>query len=300
MRFGLVGTGHWARVTHAVALSREPAVDFAGVWGRDPVRAAELAEEFGVRSYPEYESMLEDVEAVAFSVPPDVQADLAVRAARAGRHLLLEKPIATSPSAARHLEAAVEEAGVASVVFFTTRFFESHREWLADAARTGGWRGGWALWIASAFAPGSPYGASAWRREKGALWDVGPHALSILSPALGSVVGVTADAGAGDLVHLVLHHQGGATSTVSMTLGAPPEAGHVEVTLWGASGLSTMPPGSTSPEDALCVALQELVECAATGECSHPCDVHFGRHVVELLAQAEHSIAGSPTAHESA
>jgi predicted dehydrogenase len=300
MRFGLVGTGYWARVTHAVALAREPVVDFTGVWGRDPGRAAELAEELGVQSYLEYESMLEDVEAVDFSVPPNVQAELAVRAAKAGKHLLLEKPIATSPEVARHLEAAVEEEGVATVVFFTTSFVEAQREWLADLARTNGWRGGWVQWITSALAPGSPYSASAWRQEKGALWDLGPHALFILSAALGSVVDVAADAGAGDLVHLVLHHQGGATSTVSMTLEGPPEAGHFEITLWGDSGLSTMPLGSTSPEEALCVALQELVECATTGERAHPCDVHFGRHVVELLARAEDSIAGRPAAHESA
>ena len=35
MRFGLVGPGYWAQGTHAVALAREPVVDFAGVWGRE-------------------------------------------------------------------------------------------------------------------------------------------------------------------------------------------------------------------------------------------------------------------------
>lgn len=302
MRFGLVGTGYWARETHAAALAREPAVDFAGVWGRDPGRTAVLARELGVQPYPGYESMLEDVEAVAFSVPPDVQVELAVEAADAGRHLLLEKPVATSAAAALRLETAVDEAGVASVVFFTRRFGEAQREWLADIARTGGWLGGWGLWIASAFAPGSPYSASPWRREKGALWDVGPHALSVLTPALGEVVSVTADAGAGDLVHLVLHHEGGASSTVSLTLGAPPSASRVEVGVWGESGVAVMPSGRASSVDAFGVALRELVASATTADRSHPCDVHFGRYVVEVLCRAEESLAArrGPTAGASA
>src|ERR1700687_750105 len=81
--------------------------------------------------------------------------------------------------------------------------------------------GYWARRIVSAFVPDSPYASSTWRREKGALWDVGPHALSVLTAALGPVVGVTADSGAGDLVHLVFHHAAGATSTASLTLDAP-------------------------------------------------------------------------------
>ena len=35
----------------------------------------------------------------------------------------------------------------------------------------------------SIFEPGSPYGESEWRRSRGALWDIGPHALSILEAA---------------------------------------------------------------------------------------------------------------------
>jgi hypothetical protein len=48
------------------------------------------------------------------------------------------------------------------------------------------------------------------------------------------------------------------------------------------------------------VALRELVEGATTRGRRHPCDVHFGRYVVEVLAWAEDSIAASPPAHESA
>ena len=92
------------------------------------------------------------MDAVAFAVPPHVQAPLAVRAAEAGKHLLLEKPVALSVADADAVVTAVEKAGVASVVFFTWRFNREIRAWLADEQARGGWSGsGWsggvAVWL---------------------------------------------------------------------------------------------------------------------------------------------------------
>lgn len=290
MRFGLVGTGHWARQTHAAALTAAADAELVGVWGRNAERTAALAGDVGAAAYDDVDRMLADVDAVAFAVPPDVQAELAVRAARAGRHLLLEKPIATTVGYADRLVDAVDEAGVSSVVFFTGRFEPAQRKWLASVAESS-WDGASALWISAAFGPGSPYTESPWRREKGALWDVGPHLLAMLTPALGPVTRVSADAGRGDLVHLVLHHESGASSTASLTLGAPVEASRVELTLWGASGRSAMPAGGVPAEVALRTAVQELVRNARAGVASHPCDVRFGRYVVGVLADAERQLA---------
>jgi predicted dehydrogenase len=289
VRFGLAGTGYWARATHAAVLASEPGVDFIAVWGRSADKAAALAGEFGAKPYPEFGEFLRHVDAVAFALPPDVQAALATRAADAGKHLLLDKPLATSVEAAGRLTSAADRAGVSSVVFFTARFTPVIREWLAEV-RDVGWEGAWARWIVSAFGADSPYRSSSWRREKGALWDVGPHALSLLTGALGPVTGVTADAGAGDLVHLVLHHAAGATSTASLTLGAPRPAVHVELSLWGPAGVSPMPRKDDSPTVAYGVALRELVADAEAGRRSHPCDVRFGAAVVSVLADAEQQI----------
>ena len=43
LRFGLVGTGYWARIAHAPALASTEGIEFAAVWGRDGTAAAELA-----------------------------------------------------------------------------------------------------------------------------------------------------------------------------------------------------------------------------------------------------------------
>src|ERR1700751_939556 len=83
MRMGLVGTGFWARTTHAPAIAAAPDTTLDGVGGRAPVAAATLASEFGATAHQDFDAFLAGVDAVAFSVPPHVQAPLAIRAARA-------------------------------------------------------------------------------------------------------------------------------------------------------------------------------------------------------------------------
>ena len=92
--FGLVGTGHWARATHAPAIVATDGAELVGGVGAPARGGRPLADAHGVRAYDDFDALLDDVDAVAFSVPPDVQAPLATRAARAGKHLLLDKPIA--------------------------------------------------------------------------------------------------------------------------------------------------------------------------------------------------------------
>ena len=115
LRFGLVGTGHWARITHAPALASTDGIEFAAVWGRNAGAAADLAASYGVTAHHDLAGFLAGVDAVAFAVPPDVQAPIAIRAASAGKHLLLEKPIAVSTADADALASTVEQARVASV-----------------------------------------------------------------------------------------------------------------------------------------------------------------------------------------
>src|ERR1700677_4036322 len=179
MRCVLVVTGYWAETTHAPALATTPGARLASVWGRDPQEGAALAARHAATPSDDFDAFLASVDAVAFSVPPDVQAPLAIRAAEAGRHLLLEKPVALSVADADAVVTAVEKAGVASVVFFTWRFNREIRAWLADEQARGGWSGsGWsggvAVWLGTALADDSPFNTP-WRPQRGALWDLGPH-----------------------------------------------------------------------------------------------------------------------------
>jgi predicted dehydrogenase len=288
IRFGLVGTGYWARTVHAPALASTPGVELAATWGRNPAAAAALAADFGATASQDFDVFLGDVDAVAFAVPPAVQAELAVRAAEAGRHLLLEKPIALTDETADALTRAVAATGVASVVFFTARFQPDVRRWLDEITRQGGWAGGSAIWLGTALSGSSPFDTP-WRRDFGGLWDLGPHAVSLLWAILGPVCDVTADAGLADLSYLVLHHDGGATSTVALTLSAPEAADLFRLEVWGEHGISALP-GPADAIVALRVALGELAANARSGRTAHPCDVAFGRSVTTVLAAAQRQL----------
>src|SRR5690348_7189167 len=98
---GLVGAGPWAATMHGPVLAAGPQTRLSAVWARRPDAAAELAARLGTHAAGSFEELLDRCEAVAFAVPPDVQSTLAPRAARAGKALLLEKPLALDLSAAR-------------------------------------------------------------------------------------------------------------------------------------------------------------------------------------------------------
>jgi predicted dehydrogenase len=289
LRFGLAGTGYWARITHAPALASADGIEFAAVWGRRQEAAADLAAAYGVTAYHDVAAFLADVDGVAFAVPPDAQAPLATRAALAGKHLLLEKPVAISPADADILVGAVERAQVASVVFFTARFRADVRAWLAEVTARGGWAGGAAVWLGSALRESSPFNTP-WRRDKGALWDLAPHLVSLLWASLGPVTSVTADAGPADVSHLVLHHESGASSTLTATLSAPEAAEHFQLYLWGQAGISTPPGEQSEPVIPLRAALTELARNARSGRITHACDVRFGRDVGRVLADAQRQL----------
>jgi predicted dehydrogenase len=285
-RFGLVGTGYWAGEVHAAGLAGHPDTELVGVWGRDPDKAAQLAAVHDAAPCADFDTLLDAVDAVAFAVPPAVQADLAVRAAEAGKHLLLEKPIATDPAAADRLLAAVEAAGVSTVVFFTERFVPEREAWLRDRV-DGGALGARAAWLSSLRTPENPYAASVWRQREGALWDVGPHALAALLPVLGSVVGVAGARGYDDLVSVVLTHESGATSTVQLSLTMPPEAIRFALEFYDDRGWHTRPEGSLDVVVAQQHAVTELVDQLRESRTDHRCGVRFGRDVVELLHRIE-------------
>ena len=293
LRFGLVGTGYWARITHAPALASTDGIEFAAVWGRNRDAAADLAAQHGAGGYDDMSAFLSAVDAVAFAVPPDVQAAIAARAALAGKHLLLEKPVAATEAAAGALVEAVDEAGVASVVFFTHRFQPDVRAWLASVGERGGWAGGVSVWLGSALQESSPFNTP-WRNDKGALWDLGPHVISLLWAALGPVSSVTADAGPADVTHLVLHHLGGATSTATVTLSAPEGLPGLDLYVWGTAGTSCVPTRAIDPVAQLRTALTELADNARSGRTDHPCDVRFGRAVGHVITDAERQIAARP------
>lgn len=294
MRFGLFGTGPWAHMAHAPGLAAHPGVEFVGVWGRNEAKAAELAERYGVKAYPTIDGLIGDVDAIAVALPPDVQAPIALQAARAGRHMLLDKPVALTPAAATEIADAVAERDLASVVFFTRRFMPGLRQFIEETVRTGGWVEARVDHVGSIYTEGNPFGGSAWRRERGGLWDVGPHAVALVVPVLGPVTEVTGMVGPRDMSHLLLRHESGAISTLTLSVDVPPAAAREEALFAGEAGTATVPPQSWEPVTALGAALDELI-AAASGGPRPELDVRFGARVTAILAAAEEAAATGRT-----
>ena len=294
MRFGLFGTGPWAQLAHAPGLAVHPGVDFVGVWGRNEARAAELASRYGAKAYPTVDALIDDVDAIAVALPPAVQAPIALRAARAGRHLFLDKPVAFEPAVANEIAATVAEAGLASVVFFTRRFMPGLREFLDQAERTGGWIEARVDHVGTIYDEGNPFGASPWRRDSGGLWDVGPHAVALVLPVLGAVTEVAAMTGSHDMTHVLLRHASGAISSLTLSVDAPPAAAREEATFAGDAGALTVPPQPWEPVEAFGRALDDVIGAAA-GTVRPALDVRFGAEVTAILAAAAQSAATGRT-----
>jgi predicted dehydrogenase len=258
--------------------------------------AADLAQTLGTRPVVDADELIAAADAVAIALPPAVQAQLAVRAARAGRHLLLDKPLALDVPGADAVVAAVDQASVSSLVFFTARFTAPVQEFLRSAVGQS-WDAGRATLCGSIFTADSPYAASQWRRDKGGLWDVGPHALAVLLPVLGPVGDVAAMPAPHATTHVLLHHESGPVSHLTLTVDAPTGAVGFDTELSGPQGWVTVPGVAGSPATAFSTAIDELLADVAAGRHEHPCDVRFGREVVGILARAEADLAWRAAGH---
>jgi len=294
LRTGLIGNGVWASRTHAPVMAAHSGIEFVGVWGRNHGASESLVSGYGVRAFREVDDLLEAVDAVVLTVPPTVQPELAIRAARAGTHLLLEKPLALDLPTARRIRAEASTHDVAGLVFLTSRHRPEQRAWIAAAREHGGWHSAHASWLANLYDPDAPRDLTDWRQAEGALWDVGPHALSVTLGVLGPVREVTACRGIGDTVHLVLRHEAGSgyaagpSSTVTLSLTAPVQQSLFTVV--GAAGVLPMPTPLSTVNAAAGAALTDLVRMASTGQRTHGADLSFGEEIVEVLAAARSSL----------
>lgn len=280
MRIGLVGAGPWARETHAPALAAHSGVEFVGGWARDPAAAAEVFP----RAFDSPSALFAAVDAVAFAVPPNIQAELAAEAARAGKHLVLDKPIALDVDGALALTESVEAAGVRSIVAFTRRFAPETRAFLARAAELGP-IAAQAQWLSGAALAGK-FAASAWRQDQGALFDVGPHVLDLLDAVAGPINGVDAaryDAGS-DTWTVQLAHAGAAASTVSLSLRTSVLPTVMRVSAHSAQGMAVLESRDTPSTECFRVLLDEFLASIAAGV-DHPLGVRRGLDLQRVIAQ---------------
>ena len=290
---GLVGAGPWAEMLHAPMLAAGPETTLAGVWARRPEAARALAERHGSRAVGSLEELWDRCQAVAFAVPPDVQAELATAAARAGRHVLLDKPVALTVAAAEALAAAVGEAGVVSQMVLTNRYGPRGRAFL-DAAAGFEVVGARCANLSGALLDDSPF-ATPWRLRHGALLDVGPHLFDLVEAAVGPVEELS---GRGDplrWVSLTCRHAGGQVSELSMSLTLPLAPTVFECVLYGPSGALAYrrppdPPSAAAELQAAAATLRREFAEAVTSGVSPELDVNRGLRLQRLIDAATRSL----------
>ena len=270
-------------MVHAPVLAAGPETTLSGVWARRPEQAEKVADRHGAVACASVDELFERSDAIAFAVPPAVQAELAVLAARAGKALLLEKPIAGDLAGAEALADAVDRAGVASMVVLSWRYSAAVREFLAGAPSVGAF-GGRGVFVSGALL-GGPF-ATPWRLERGPLLDLGPHVLDLLDAALGPITGVRAHGTLLGWVGLLVDHEGGAVSEASLCATSALEPHRAGVELYGADGVHEIDCVGAVGVEAFATLRAELAHAVRTGE-RHPLDVHRGLHLQRLLHDAE-------------
>ena len=183
--FGIVGAGVIA-ATHADAIASLPGARLIAVADNEPERAQSFAARHECAAEPDLDALLarDDVDVVSVCVPSGLHAEVGIRAAAAGKHLVVEKPIDVSLDAADRLMSAADAAGVVMAVMSQHRFdrglIELRR--LLDDGQLGRLVLGEAStkWYRSQAYYDSAAWRGTWARDGGSLMNQGIHYLDLL------------------------------------------------------------------------------------------------------------------------
>src|ERR1700761_898982 len=232
--FGVVGAGVIGAF-HAAAIAMVPDARLVAATDVDPGRAEAFAGRHGCVAAPDLDALTgrDDVDVVAVCVPSGLHAEVGVRAAQAGKHLVVEKPIDVSLAAADRLIAAAAAAGVTATVISQHRFdpgvVELRR--LIDGGAFGRLLLGQAStkwWRSQDY-----YDSASWRGTRamdgGALMNQGIHYADLLRWCLGPVAEVSAltvtqahEMEAEDCALATVRFTSGAVGTITATTSVVP------------------------------------------------------------------------------
>jgi len=228
-KVGVIGCGYWGPqlIRNFAAMSDARLV---GVADKMPDRLNYVRSQYaGVRTYADYEAMLEtDVEAVVVATPIHTHFSVARDAIRAGKHVLVEKPLCTSVAEALELVRLANDNGtivMAGHTFLYNQAVDELRRILCDP------QFGRVLYVDTArlnlgrFAP-----------ESNVLWDLAPHDVSILSYILGrKPVGVSALGRAHvrtnvhDVAYVQIEYDGGISAQIHVSWLDPAKVRRITV-----------------------------------------------------------------------
>lgn len=260
IRWGVIGAGGIARrrtIPEGIVPAQNAALGAVFDLNREVGR--EVGRTFGVRVADSLADLLgPDIDAVYIATPPDAHPAQATACARAGKHVLCEKPLALAPEGAATMVAACAAAGVKLGTAFMMRFHAQHRAALRliEEGRLG--RPVFARAQLSCWYPPIP---GAWRQDPaigggGSLIDLGGHCIDLLEMFFGGVTAVTC--ATNRIIHeypvedgavATLHFENGALGVVDAFFCVPDESSKNVLELYGSQG-SILAQGTIGQSDS--------------------------------------------------
>ncbi len=122
---GIIGYG-WVATAHIDAINKSDTAQVTAIFSSRDLDEGKLSSEWGspIHTFTDLDQMLEDesLDIVSVCSYPNQHKEHAIKIARAGKHLILEKPLALSWEDCKEIETAIKEAGVKTCVCFECRF----------------------------------------------------------------------------------------------------------------------------------------------------------------------------------
>jgi predicted dehydrogenase len=177
MRVGVVGCGYWGS-KHLRVLHSLPEVDTVTAIDPRPDRLAEVGASLpGMTTRATVQDALGEIDALIVATPPSTHADIALQAMREGKHVLIEKPLATSAVDAVALTRFAKETGLTLMVGHTFRY--NPAVWKLRELIEGGSLGE-IFYIDTA-----RLNLGLYQADCNVIWDLAPHDVSIINYLLG-------------------------------------------------------------------------------------------------------------------
>ncbi|MBE7025408.1 MAG: Gfo/Idh/MocA family oxidoreductase [Ruminococcaceae bacterium] len=249
IRWGIIGCGGIARRRTIPGLVRADNAELVAVMDTNESFAKEVAAEFGVAyAFSDMDAILslDAVDAVYIATPVFCHKEQVIAAANAGKHILLEKPMALTSAEAEELKALCDAKGVRLSIGLMMRFHAYHEEikrFIADGAI------GDIVSIRSQFACWYPDMPGVWRQDKaksggGALVDLGVHCIDLVQYVTGLrakevaafCTTQTFSYGVDDSATALLRMDNGALCVIESNFNIPDDAVTGKIEIYGTAG----------------------------------------------------------------
>lgn len=222
--FGIIGSGMISKF-HARAIRDIKGAKLVACFNRTPEKAEALSQEFGGESTSDLDSLLArpDIDVVTICTPSGAHMEPAIAAAKAGKHVIVEKPLDVTLKRCDAMIQACEQSGVKLGTIFPSRFHKSSQllKRAVDEGRFGQLTLGdaYVKW----FRTQAYYDSGAWRGTwkldgGGALMNQAIHSVDLLLWLMGPAVQVTAHTAT--LAHERIEVEDVATATIRFASGA--------------------------------------------------------------------------------